>query len=142
MRDKFGLYGKNPSTEMQKVALEVQEKFDIQDNVLCALLRINDYFCLIATMRAPVHQIELQDGKNIKSVPEKTQRFFNAHYPQKCSDALEIFSPFSASEHFERLATYVLSRSFKLSDYVTNGVPVIKAKDKIAEVVYEYGKSA
>jgi len=142
MRDKFALYGKNVSTEMEKVALEVQEEFNIQDNVLCALLKINDYFCLIATMRVPIYQLELQDGKGTKPIPEKTQRFFNTHYPNKCSDALNIFNPYSSPNHFKRLAKNILSKSFKLSDYVTNGIPVNKPKEHLGEVEYEYGKSA
>lgn len=142
MSNKFDLYGKNPSIEMERAAIAVQEKYDIQDNVLCALLKISDYFGLIGTMRVPIEQVELHDGKTVKAVPEKTRKFFATQFPKKCSDSLKLFNPYSAPENFDRLAKYVLARSFKLSEYVTNGIPVAIPKENTIEVVYEYKESA
>ena len=126
MNPAFRYYGKQPSKDLEKSALIVQAKHNLNDLQLAGLLQINDFFQRIVLFDTKVTNLILLHNGETKRLPQGTIDFFIKF--EKCSDLAKFFNPFRAGKYFENFAERVLRNITKLSDYIDGGT-LMKAPD-------------
>lgn len=128
MNTAFKLYGKQPSTEMEKEALIVQAKYDLTDAQISGLLMIYDFFKNLTIFDHSATLIEVvkygyKENKKVElsrgRLPLKTREFFSN--VKKCSDLSRFFSGVLGHTYFQRFADRILSNINSTKEYIAEG---------------------
>ena len=136
MNPAFRYYGKQPSKELEKSALIVQAKYNLNDLQLAGLLQINDFFGRVVMFDTKITNLRLYQNGQTKRLPQGTIDFFIKF--EKCSDLAEYFNPFRAGKYFESFAKRVLKNITKLSDYIDCGTLMRVSEMNIHHTTVEY----
>ncbi len=136
MNPAFRYYGKQPSKELEKAALIVQSKYNLNDLQLAGLLQINDFFQRVVLFDTKVTNIRLHQNGETKRLPQGTIDFFIKF--ERCSDLAEYFNPFRAGKYFENFAKRVLKNITRLSDYIDTGTLMKVPEIDIHHTTVEY----
>ena len=136
MNPAFRYYGKQPPKDLEKSALIVQSKYNLNDLQLAGLLQINDFFQRIVLFDTKVTNLRLSNKGKTQRLPQGTIDFFIKF--EKCSDLAEYFNPLRAGKYFESFAKKVLKNITKLSDYIDGGTLMKVPEVDIHHTTVEY----
>jgi len=121
MNTAFRFYGRQPSDDMQKVALMAQSKYNLNDMQLAGILQIHDFFIRMSVFDVSPMLMGMTYKKEHIKFPYKTKAFFSERY-ENCIDAQTHFNHVTGHKYFLRFIDSILKESFVLSDYVSYGV--------------------
>lgn len=128
MNPVFKLYGKQPSIELEKEALIIQNQHGLTNAQVSGLLMVFDFFRQLTSFDVPVQTIEVvkytySTGKKVEAsrtrLPIKTVEFFSR--VPKCSDMARYFSGSHGHLEFNRFAKRILKNIKSTKDYIAEG---------------------